>query len=319
MPGALVEPAHLFVRVAREILHGQPSSFRGYADPSIRQDPLSGRLWMAYSWPNVHITAESQLVPGVDIHLAYSDDGGEHWIYSQALWPSLDNTIHNSFQEPGYTDHEVANILPRVTENGVIWYGARLDYFVPNQGGFRRRPVSSFRWVIMQAASPQELATAVGITAQGKFLAEDSDILLFATKPDGDIEAWQWRYVGKLAGSTEARELGGCGLTQVELARGVDGQLLAIFTPDDWDSKMREIVHYGCRVVEIESLDPPKLARDSSGNLIVRSEIVASDQMPLGPGACGYDPASSTGILFVKREKNEFSFSASIHRTFIRP
>lgn len=57
---------------------GGPSPFRGFADPSIRLDPVSGRLWMGYTWPHVEIAPASWLgvVGTPDIHLAVSDDGG---------------------------------------------------------------------------------------------------------------------------------------------------------------------------------------------------------------------------------------------------
>lgn len=52
-------------------------------------------------------------------------------------------------------------------------------------------------------------------------------------------------------------QFNGEGLTQVDLALGMDGQPLAIVTPDSWSSAERDFVHYGCKIVEVESLDPP--------------------------------------------------------------
>jgi hypothetical protein len=57
------------------------SLFRGMADPSVRQDPASGRLWMAYSWPNMIASR----TPGVQLHLARSDDQGDTWTYDSTL------------------------------------------------------------------------------------------------------------------------------------------------------------------------------------------------------------------------------------------
>ena len=61
-------------------------------------------------------------------------------------------------------------------------------------------------------------------------------------------------------------------------------------------------LHKGCRALELESLDPPRLGRDGAGKPIVRADVRSSDSSGLGPGLCSYDPASSTGILFVRTE-----------------
>jgi hypothetical protein len=360
---------------AARLLAGQPSPFRGFADPSIRRDPVTGRLWMAYSWPNVHVAGAGRLsrsrtiTPGVDIHLASSDDAGRTWRFQGSLWSSERDSDRGGNSEAGYTDHEVANLLPRRTREGVVWYGVRLDYFLPENGGFSRRPPSSFRVVVMQAGSPDALRSAPGqvlgsaVTAAGwgvdvnlsllspqvrdcglwnepalyvrgdnLYLAlrclrfdgkrprvADSDIVVFATQPTGNVGRWRWRYVGRLAGGAEARELGGTGVTQIDLAHSVDGQLLLIATPDDWSDRLQDFVHHGCTILEVESIDPPKLARDDSGRLKVRAVVTASDQKPLGPGACAYDPASTTGVLLVRRDKERGSMTASIHRTALKP
>lgn len=350
--------------------NGSSSFFHGFADPTVRQDPQTGRLWMAYSWPRVHILPDGNFVPGVDIHLAYSDDGGNTWVYHDELWTSHEDTDRGGDGAPGFTDHEVANLLPRQTENSVIWYGVRLDYFIPLEGKYTARPPGSFRIKIMQAASPPDLATAAAstlgstLTAPGwdvdidlsalstetekcgmwnepalyfeedelflvlRCLAfdsfqrpapEESDIFVFATSPNDDVRTWQWRYVGALAGHEEARELGGRGLTQADIVLAQDGTLLAILTPNDWDTSLKEFIHYGCRVVEIESMDPPALKRDDNGKLVVRTVINASDQQPLGPGSCSYDPASATGILIARREKTSTAMTSQILQTGMMP
>lgn len=350
--------------------NGQTSFFHGFADPTIRQDPKTGRLWMAYSYPRVHILPGRDFVPGVDIHLAHSDDGGKTWIFDDQLWAFYEDIDRGRTSAPGFTSHEVINLLPRETEDGVTWYGVRLEYFVPLEGKYATRPPGSFRIKIMQAASPLDLKTApvatLGstLTALGwdvdvnlaalspethkcnmwnepalyfengelflvlRCLAFDSrkipdptesDIFVYATTPLGDVKTWVWRYVGKLAGYEEARELGGQGLTQVDIVRGRDGALLAIFSPDDWDESAQEFIHYGCRVVQIESMDPPLLKRDDNGKLVVRAIVNASDQQPLGPGSCSYDPVSATGILIARREKTSTGMNSFIYATKVMP
>lgn len=147
--------------------NGEPSPFRGFADATIRRDPESGRLWMAYSWPNVRIDKDKRRgllrrqaarSPQVDIHLAYSDDQGRSWRLEKTLWSPTPATAPNG--EEGHMSHEVANLLPVREAGSLVWYGARLDYFLPEDGGFRERPPQSFRILVGRASSPGDLADA---------------------------------------------------------------------------------------------------------------------------------------------------------------
>jgi len=157
----------------------------------------------------------------------------------------------------------------------------------------------------------------------------ESRIVVLSTQPRGDVGAWKWRYQGTLAAHREATELGGEALTQIELARGRDGQLLALLTPEVWDAELaREfgsdpfggIVHKGVAVVEVASLETPALARRGDGTLAVRTFLTASAGGERGAGAAGYDPASSTGVLLTLRDivpKQYLAFS--LHRTGRHP
>ncbi len=356
-----------------QLPNGRPAGFRGAADPCIRKDPLTGTLWMAYSWPKVEVLKGGSgfkpfhAMPGVDTHLASSKDGGATWHFEKVLWPTMADVDKGSRGGAGFTSHEVPNILPHQAGAGVIWYAARQDYFLPDPGAYKSRPPGSFRIRMMQAATPQELSDAPAATLGGEVtesgwgvdvnlsalspspdkhiwtepaLYFEGDTLyltlqrlcykgaspdwsaietvVFATKPVGDVRHWAWHAVGQLAGASEAKELGGDGLTQVEIAKGTDGQLLALLTPETYDEGRRDFVLHGCRVVEIASMDPPRLSRDSSGKLKVRAVITASDLVPLGPGASGYDPASSTGVVLVRRQKG-VGMTVSLHRTGVRP
>ena len=48
----------------------------------------------------------------------------------------------------------------------------------------------------------------------------------------------------------------------------------------------------GCVALELESIDPPVLARDCSGRVVERARIGGSTV-----GACTHDPGSATGIV----------------------
>jgi hypothetical protein len=370
---------------ASDLPNGQPSPFRGFADPSIRRDPSTGRLWMAYSWPSVKVNGAGRMFrrPGgveasVAIHLAFSDDNGDHWRYYGPLWDPTPERAPNG--TPGHTSHEVANLLPRQVGGKTIWYAARLDYFLPDVGGFRSRPPQSFRVRVFQADTVPGLADApsetLGSARTDPAYGVDQNLTtlspnvrqchlwnepalyskgdqlyltlscrvfegrrpnsikqtleVFSTRPDGPPNRWRWRYAGRLSGPQEAKELGGEDLTQIELANSRDGQLLAVVSPERFSDSLFDFVRTGCVAVAVASLDPPRLARTASGALDVRARIVDSDAGPHGTAACAYDPASSTGILLVKRQKENVGFAAargggggrmsvSIHRTGARP
>lgn len=146
-----------------------------------------------------------------------------------------------------------------------------------------------------------------------------SSIEVFATEPVGEPATWAWRHQGRLAGHAEAQELGADGLTQIDFARAADGTLLAILTPDDWSDEHREFVHHGLRVVEVASLDDPRLARRGDGSLAVRAVVTASDLAPLGPGAGAYEPTATTGVVLMRREIDRASLVAGIHDTRVHP
>jgi hypothetical protein len=153
------------------------------------------------------------------------------------------------------------------------------------------------------------------LDASGTPDAVASTIEVFATEPHGEPSSWQWRYQGRLAGHDEAVELGGEGLTQIDFALAEDGVLLAILTPDAWSADHREFVHHGLRVVEVASLDDPRLARLDDGALAVRAVITATDLDPLGPGAGAYERTATTGLILMRRRIGQASLVATIHDT----
>jgi hypothetical protein len=153
----------------------------------------------------------------------------------------------------------------------------------------------------------------------GQPVASRCRVHVFATQPSGLPSSLRWTYKGLLSGADEATVLGGQILSQVEVARGADGKLLMIATPTDWSSSAQDYVHKGCAVVELSSIDPPVLARDTSGQLIRRVALTASDLPPLGGAASCYDPASDTGLLYTRRFLTSAEFKVEIWKTGLRP
>lgn len=149
-------------------------------------------------------------------------------------------------------------------------------------------------------------------------ISRDS-VYVFATKPDGQPSSWQWEYKGELVGNTEAKTLGATRLTQVDVVRGKEGDLLLIASPDDWNYDIGDYNHKGCVIMEIVSLDKPAVKKDDAGNLLLRAKIMDSQANELGSAACSYDSNSATGILFTRRNKTQSALTASIWQTFLQP
>ncbi|MEX1209128.1 MAG: hypothetical protein WEE36_11120 [Acidimicrobiia bacterium] len=347
--------------------NGSESPIHGFADPSIRADPGGDRLWMAYSWPHLHLHGGQELTIGVETHLAYSDDQGERWIFDSVLWPSMATASPDG--RDGFVDYEVPNLLPVNSPQGTTWYAARLEYFVPQEGFDPGEWTRTFRIGVLAAPSPQALTeaepallgsavtdpdwgidtdlsaldpqvSACAMWNEPALYWEDgrlylvlrclffprgsvdpdltrSDLVVFATDAAGDPPDWHWEFVGTLAGAAEAAELGGEGLTQADIARGRDGSLLAILTPDSWEPSRGDFIHHGCRVVEIESMAEPALARHADGSLVLRATTSASDAGILGPAACAYEPEASIGLLQTHRTKTDDRLVATINATGI--
>lgn len=110
-------------------------AFAGYADATIRQDPLTGTLWMAYSWPHT-IPSQKAGVAGtqvLDTHVAYSLDAGKTWTYKGALYTSQEVT-NPVTGDTDHTAHEVMNLLPQVVNGVTYWYGIHSVYEVLTGG-----------------------------------------------------------------------------------------------------------------------------------------------------------------------------------------
>ena len=153
----------------------------------------------------------------------------------------------------------------------------------------------------------------------GNPVMSKSNVFVYSTTPTGSPNTWNWNYNGRLIDESISNELDGERITQTDLSLGVDGKLLLICTPDDWNSSQNDFNHKGCKVVEIKSLENAELERDCEGNLKVRVSITASDANELGSAASTYDPNSNTGILFTKRNKTSTQLLANIRKTNIKP
>lgn len=109
--------------------------FHGYADPSMRKDPNSSRLYMAYSWPNVL----NDDTIDVEIHLAYSDDRGDSWKSVGTMFSAepVTNRGSGKYAESNYKSVEVIDLLPIKRGNSILWVQASMGYLV--RRGERRK------------------------------------------------------------------------------------------------------------------------------------------------------------------------------------
>lgn len=177
-------------------------SFSGYADPSLRADPLvtggyGTNLWMLYSWPEywsilaTETTACSN-TPAVEIHLAYSNaDAGPNrganwtaWCLGAAcdsqtpvtpIWPSepycsgqvngMNCTASCAIAGAStcFSSHEVANFWPYVSGGTETWYAVHLMYYVPVGQPISTSEIGAGCLVMGVAAStPANLGWAAG-------------------------------------------------------------------------------------------------------------------------------------------------------------
>jgi len=183
------------------------------------------------------------------------------------------------------------------------------DYFFWNEPALYYDDVANKLYLIMVAF----------VYTNGSPDMPKNETYVYSTTPNGSPNTWTWDYKGKLISSSIANELGAQRLSQVDISKGIDGKLLLICSPDDWNSAGNDFNHKGCKVIEIKSLETPSLERDSKGKLRIRVSITASDANDLGSAASSYDPNSETGILFTKRIKTPNNLTTNIWKTKIKP
>jgi len=141
------------------------SKFHGFADPSMRRDPNSGIIWLAYSWPHVVRSGSglwswfSRPDVAVDIHLARSNDGGASWKYAGQLWQA--HTVLNPVTKVNnIVSYETANISAQNKNGKTIWHAIHWDYLL-KPGGFIYSQIGRYSYFrLSMVSSPYRLASA---------------------------------------------------------------------------------------------------------------------------------------------------------------
>lgn len=309
--------------------------FRGYADPSLRKDPGSDRVWMGYSFvrpvpfDDGHGGTKSTIQ--VETHLAHSDDAGASWAFDKVAFP---NTAAPAGNVTGFFNSETIGLAPA---SATSWYASRLAYLVetaPNDGII----VPTFMVRISHVTSPDQLGTApeqvIGLTSSlpagfggatdlntlsglsctywndpGLFYRKGTlyltaecvgqgTIHVFAAAANEDVTKLVWTDRGALTTPADATELGDAELNQADLDEAADGTLLLTVTPSHVVPGQTLTTHEGCRTLVVDSLDTPALHREC-GQLTVRAKVTASDTP--STGSCGYDAHAAGGLILARR------------------
>ena len=141
----------------------------GIFDPSVAQDPGTGRLWMSYSSVNSSIYYASSLYWTVSIRLAYSDDNGTNWQDAGVVAAPTVETLLGPMTESHPTESIPANSqgiwqsetssliydpsAPVAERWKLIWH----QYLNANLTSY----FADHAWISLKmAATPLELATA---------------------------------------------------------------------------------------------------------------------------------------------------------------
>ncbi len=130
---------------------------------------------------------------------------------------------------------------------------------------------------------------------------------VFATTPAGPPRTWTWRHAGVLADHRLAQELGDDTIQQPDVSLAADGRPIVMVTPARADATVQVgTVGDGCVALELQSIDPPALARDCSGRVVVRARINGS-----AVGACTHDARSTSGIIATTQDAGGWMIRAS--------
>lgn len=141
----------------------------------------------------------------------------------------------------------------------------------------------------------------------------NTSMQVFATDPSGPPASWTWRHAGKLADHALATELGNDTILQPDVSLAADGTPIALITPAHIDTKFQVgTVGDGCVAIELASIDPPALARDCAGNVVIRRRVTGT-----GVGACTHDRNSATGIVATSQGPSGGNWM--IHASELRP
>ena len=146
---------------------GDPNAsggFHGDADPSMRKDPNSTNLYIAYSW--AHTLADGTHT--VDLHLSHSADGGATFTYDGPLYSTGTTTVQYQ-GSPYYTSTETVDLLPIARGTSTLWVQAHQQYLVTPQadiyGNLYTTAITSMTAVLVDPATAPPASLAASLAA----------------------------------------------------------------------------------------------------------------------------------------------------------
>jgi hypothetical protein len=173
--------------------NGTPGPYRGLADPSLRKDPNSSRLWMSYSYVGLHVDPDAVITQYVSIHLAHSDDHGATWQHDANLWESTAGTDQGETTDDGYSVHEVSTLAPFSTASATEWFGLHLRYFLKRGDPVELRKGDSFHYRLARESTPAAIGGGTEAILTNPLTAAGwgSDLNLSALAPELSVcDVW---------------------------------------------------------------------------------------------------------------------------------
>ena len=314
-----------------------PDPFRGYGDPSLEYDSVSGILWLSYSWLNIEISDPGPPAVfdlGVRTHLARSDDNGNSFTFVRSV-NDMAMEAHPDTGVLGWSVHEVSTLVQEPSGDWqILWYkyfnpfgtvtgvDERQEYLywrtsaaAPDQLG----DVSEV-WARALATSPSwgapvdfndiaELADCVTLTEPALFAFNNdtylasSCLIADATGRRADLE----RLVllrqtvngySYVGDILDAQDAADLGVDVIQQADISVARDGTIILTVTPIILDADPSHQGCVVFEFADFAAGTLFRDGSGVAVPRA-VITSDGNGLGPGLCSYDANSETGVLLV--------------------
>lgn len=338
-------------------LGGTPAPFRGYGDPSLELDPLTGELWLSYSWLDVLVTpGNPPLIDlGVRSHLARSADGGRTFEFVRAVNETR-ALPHPHSKKPVWTVHEVSTLARQPDANWQLLWLAYFDHVGRSEAGILDRLDIHYRRAV--AASPADLAdddkaawiadrrTAItgqhdlrdmpaledcaGFTEPALFVYDEATYLAttcVVLAEDGRRQP-QLERVVLMRETAAGYDYAGVLLDGVDAARLGADRLEQADLSVARDGAVILIVtpikdaaappHQGCVVFTVADITQARLRRDANGNATPRF-IFTAEGSGLGPGLCTYEATSATGVLLVIIEATPQATVFTLHATGVHP
>ncbi len=339
-------------------LSGGPAPFRGYGDPTLERDPLTGTIWLAYSWLDTLVNSAGPppvLNRAVQTHLARSDDGGATFTFVRPVNVATQLT-HPDTGVPGWADHEVPSLLYEASDWQMVW----LTYFAP-YGDFPPGPTDShsdFYLVRSTAAAPGGLgdssqawtdgsgtSPSFGVKYNLSTLPQLSDCAAF-TEPalfdDGGaaylavncvvvangVRRPDLERLVLLKETTAGYSYAGALLTYADAQYVSASRLEQADINRSASGALLLIVtpisettpeNHGCIVYQITDVASAQIRRDDAGHAAPLASIAGDpSDATIGAGQCTYDASSASGVLIVMHQVSN-AIVYSLHATGLHP